>query len=345
MSPRISFSVGLRYSIFQSLGANTVFEYAEDLPRALENITDTLSFGSGETIEQYSNFEPRVSLKVGISPGSSVKLSYNRTVQYINQVSNTAAVTPVDVWQLSNRHILPQRADNYSIGFFKNFDDNKWESSIEVYYRDIENVLEYKDFAELLANDHIETELLSGDGRAYGVEVFIKRKVGNLNGWLGYTYSRSERLVNNVRTGEAINEGDWYPSNFDKPHDVTLALSWQITKRSNFGFNFTYSTGRPNTVPVGRFRVGTVPLIPTYSFRNQFRIPDYHRLDVSYTLDTGHKKDKAWESSWTISVFNLYGRKNAYSIFFEQTPFSNPQAKQLSVLGTAFPAITYNFKF
>ena len=345
LSPSISFSIGLRYSLFQSLGSNRVFSYQEGLPKTEENIIDTLGFDQGEIIEQYSNLEPRASLKIGLGPLSSIKLSYNRTVQYINQVSNTAAVTPIDVWQLSNRHILPQKAHNFSVGFFKNLDNNKWETSLEVYYRDIENILEYKDFAQLLANEHIETELLSGKGRAYGLEVFIKRKVGNVNGWLGYTYSRSERLVDNGDLDQRINLGEWYPANFDKPHDLTLALSIQINKRSNFGINFTYSTGRPTTAPIGKYTVATVPIIPNYSLRNQFRIPDYHRLDISYTLEAGHKKDKAWESSWTLSVYNLYGRKNAYSAFYKQSPFSNPQALQLSVLGTAFPAITYNFRF
>ncbi|RMF21036.1 MAG: TonB-dependent receptor, partial [Bacteroidetes bacterium] len=334
---------GLRATLFQNLGPGTVFEYAEGQPRSEETLQDSLRFGSGEIISSYHSLEPRLSLKVQLDPASSVKAGFHRSAQFINQVSNTASVTPVDVWLLSNRHILPQRADNFSLGYYRLFEGGNWESSLELYYRRIENVLEYKDLAELLANEHLETELLQGEGRSYGVEFSLKRRVGRWNGWLGYTYSRSLRRVAGPTPEETINRGEWFPSNFDKPHDLSLVLSYQVSRRLNISANFTYSTGRPITAPVGRFSSDNVINIPVFSERNQQRVPDYHRLDLSLTLDPGHKKGKKWRSSFTLSVYNLYARRNAYSVFFTQAPFARPMARRLAVLGTAFPALTYNF--
>ncbi|MEL6865583.1 MAG: TonB-dependent receptor, partial [Bacteroidota bacterium] len=342
---RFSINAGLRYTLYQSLGPDQIFLYSEEGPLAVENIVDSLSFNSGEVIETYTGLEPRIGLNIIIDETASVKLSYNRTYQYINQISNTTSVTPVDIWQLSNRYIRPQQADSYSIGFFKNFRNNRWETSIEAYYRDINRLIEFRDRADLLVNNHLETELLEGVGRAYGVELSLKRKIGRVTGWLGYTYSRTERKIDSDVRSERINLGEWYPSNFDKPHDLTIVMNYQINKRNSFAVNFTYSTGRPVTAPVGKFISGNVLSIPNYSLRNQFRIPDYHRLDISYTLDTSHKKNKAWESSWTFAVYNLYARRNAYSVFYTQKPFQDPVANKFSVLGSAFPALTYNFKF
>ncbi len=345
INPRLSIEAGLRFSYFQNLGPNDVFLYEENTPRTVETIVDTLGFGNGSLVQTYSGWEPRLSAKISLTDVSSLKISYNRTVQYINQISNTAAVTPVDVWKLSDRYVEPQRANSYSLGYFHNFDDNRWESSLEVYYRDIKQVVEFKDLAQLLANDHIETELLNGIGRTYGAEFSLKRKVGRWTGWLGYTYSRTQRQVQGSTAVETINEGEWYPSNFDKPHDLTLTTTFQFDRRNSLSFNFTYSTGRPTSAPVGRFSAGNALNIPVYSERNQYRIPDYHRLDVSYTLGNSYRKDKSWRSSWTISIYNLYARKNAYTVFFTQQPFNNPTANRLAVLGSIFPALTYNFRF
>ena len=341
----ISISAGLRYSFYQNRGAGMVFQYADGQPKTLDNLIDTTTYGSGEAIVNYGGLEPRVSVKIGTSLNSSIKLSYNRTRQYINLISNTAAATPIDVWQLSNPHVPPQVADNYSIGYFLNLQDNIYETSLELYYRDIQQLVEYRDLADLLVNNHIETELLIGEGRAYGAELSLRRKIGRLNGWISYTYSRSQRKVQGETLDESVNLGEWFPSNYDKPHDLTLVTTYQISRRSSVTFNFTYNTGRPTSAPVGKYAVDNALNIPNYSYRNQFRIPDYHRLDVSYTLDTGYKKEKAWESSWTFSIYNLYGRRNAYSVYFTQQPFQNPKANRLSVIGSAFPALTYNFKF
>ena len=345
ISDLISISVGLRYSTYRNLGPDDAFIYQEGVPRTVETITDTLSFAAGEAVQNYSGLEPRVSLKLGLNSVSSIKLSYNRTQQFINQITNTTAVSPVDIWQLSNINIEPTTAHNYSTGYFRNFDNNKWQTSVEVFYRDIENLIEYKNRADLLVNEHVETELLAGQGRAYGIELSIKRSIGRWNGWLGYTFSRTERLVDGPTVDETINFGEWYPSNFDRPHDMSLVASYQLTKRSNFAVNFVWSSGRPTSAPVGKYGVENVENISNYSGRNQYRIPDYHRLDFAYTINTNHKKNKAWEGSWTFSIFNIYGRRNAFSVFFTQSSFQAPAANRLAILGSPFPSITYNFKF
>jgi len=345
INDRFSLSAGLRFSLYQSLGPDEVFTYQEGVPRTDESISGTLTFDRGEVIETYSGIEPRVSLKIGIDELTSFKLSYNKTQQFINQITNTTAVSPIDLWQLSNLNIEPTTANNYSAGFFKNFSNDKWVTSAEVFYRDIDNLIEYKERADILVNENVETELLTGIGRAYGLELSIRKAVGRWNGWLGYTLSRSERQVLGPTPEETINNGDWFPANFDQLHNLSLVWSYQISKRSNFSFNFVWSSGRPITAPVGKFGVENVQNIANYSERNQFRIPDYHRLDLSYTLDTNHKKDKKWEGSWTISLYNVYGRRNPFTVFFSQRSFQAPKANRLAILGAPFPSLSYNFKF
>jgi len=345
INDRLSLSAGLRFSLYQSLGPDEVFTYQEGVPRTDESITGSLNFGKGEVIKTYSGIEPRVSLKIGLDEVTSFKVSYNKTQQFINQITNTTAVSPVDLWQLSNLNIEPTTADNYSAGFFKNFADNKWVTSAEVFYREIDNLIEYKERADILVNDNVETELLTGIGRAYGLELSIRKAIGRWNGLLGYTLSRSERKVEGNTIEETINNGTWFPSNFDQTHNLSLVWSYQISKRSNFSFNFIWSSGRPITAPIGKFGVENVLNIANYSDRNQFRIPDYHRLDVAYTLETNHKKDKKWEGSWTLSLFNVYGRRNPFTVYFSQRSFQAPKANRLAILGAPFPSLTYNFKF
>jgi hypothetical protein len=199
-------------------------------------------------------------------------------------------------------------------------------------------MFDYRGFADLLVNEHLETELLSGIGRAYGLELSAHRQVGVVHGWLNYTYSRSERKI------DGINDGNWYPSNFDKPHDLTLITNFQINKRNSFSLNFTYGTGRPITAPVNKYLVHNRVVVLNYSDRNAFRIPDYHRLDVSYTLAQGFRKSKKFKTSWTFSIYNLYARKNPYSVFVEQGSIGPTKVKRLTVLGSAFPSLTFNFE-
>jgi len=340
----LSFSLGLRYSLYQQLGPATIYTYAPGLPRRIENVTDSTVYAKGEVIQRYQGWEPRISVKIGLTSSSSVKLSYNRLYQYIHLISNTTAAVPVDIWQVSTPHIPPQLADNFSAGYFKNFSNNIWETSLEVYYRNIGSLVEFKNLPDLLLNSQIETELLTGVGKAYGAELSVKKKTGALTGQLSYTYARTFSKVKGKTPEETINNGEWFPSNFDKPHNMNLSVNYEINSMSRFALNFTYSTGRPITAPVASYVVGPTS-VPHYSERNQFRIPDYHRLDFSYTIFTSKVKKSKFKSSFTFTLYNLYGRKNAFSVFFKKSQTGAVDAFKLSVLGSTFPAITYNFEF
>ena len=349
ISPVITLMYGLRYSLFHNLGPANVYIYQDNIPKDQGSIIDTLQFSTGETIQSYGGLEPRISVKLGLGPYSSLKLSYNRMKQYMSLISNTAAITPVDIWKTSDKHIKPQTGDQIIIGYFKNFAENSIETSIEAYYKKTDNLVEYKDGASLLLNETLEADLLEGKGRAYGLELQAKKKAGRLTGWASYVYSRSERQVNGEFPEEQINLGKYYPSNYDKPHNVKIVSNFRITQRWSFAANFTYSTGRPTTAPYSKFRINNELFnnitVANFSQRNQYRIPDYHRLDISVTLSEGHRKYRKWKGSWTFSVYNVYGRKNAYSVFFKDIHGVPPMPYKLSILGVPFPSLTYNFTF
>ena len=338
-------SIGLRYTRFQNLGAGNVFLYEEGIPKQAVTITDTLSFGNNEKIAEYDGLEPRISLKFNLNEKNVFKLGYNKSYQYISQISNTAAASPISLWQLSNYHIQPKHADSYTMGFYHNNNDRGIAYSGSIFYRDIHQLVEYKDFAQLVLNDHIETELVSGIGRAYGLEFSFNKTQGKHQVEMNYTYSRTLIKIEPSANQVGVNGGEWYPGNYDKPHILNLSYFLQTGKGKKLAVNFTYSSGRPTTAPVSVYGNSNITNIPVYSLRNQFRIPDYHRMDVSYTIDIPRKKDQRLKNSLTFSVYNLYARKNAYSVYFRQTPFQSVSAYQISVLGTVFPSITYNFTY
>ena len=344
LSKKIELMAGVRYTIFKNLGPERVLLYEEGVPKTERTIADSLQFAEGEKTAGYSGLEPRLSLRVSLGKASSVKLGYNRSYQFFSQVSNTASATPVDIWQLSNYHVKPQHAGNFSIGFYQNFRQNTVQSYLTLFYRKIDQLIDYKDFAKLLLNHHIETELLTGIGKAYGVELYFNKAYGQHRFEFNYTFSRTLRQVEATAAQESVSGGDWYPSNYDKPHSLNLNYFFQIKPTGSLSVNFTYSTGRPTTAPVSSFSSSNVLTIPVYSGRNQFRIPDYHRLDVAYTVGPWGKKSR-WRNSLTLSIYNLYFRKNAFSVFFRQSPFQSVTAYRVAVLGTMFPAVTYDFKF
>ncbi|MGB3852113.1 MAG: TonB-dependent receptor [Tunicatimonas sp.] len=344
VSPALTLTLGLRYNHYRAVGPRTVAVYETGVPRSPGAVVDSVRYGAGETIASYQGFEPRVALRYGLSPRSSMKLSFQRMRQNLHLISNTAAITPTDIWKLSDAYVPPQIGDQYALGYFRNARNNVYESSVEVYYKDLQNLVEYRDGAEILMNDRLETDLLTGVGRAYGVEAYLAKNLGRLTGWLSYTYARTLRRVEGASSNERINQGDWYPSNFDKPHDFTVVGNYQFTRRIRLGFNFTYSTGRPITLPEGTYRVRNQD-IAHFSDRNQYRLADYHRLDVSFSVDGNLKKKKNWDSSWTFALYNLYGRNNPYSVFFLNDSGGRLSAYQLSILGRPFPSVTYNFKF
>ena len=337
-------SFGLRFNTFQQLGPGTVYKYPEGEPKDPENITDSISYGSGEAVKTYYNLMPRFSMKYSFNSNSSLKFSYNRTSQFIHLISNSTAALPVDFWLVSGPYYAPETSNNYSIGYFRNFMQNVWETSLELYYRRMKNVIEYKDFAELLLNNHLETELISGDGQAYGAEVLVRRKKGRLNGWMAYTYSRSYVKIGGENEEETINNGEWYPSTLDIPHNFNIVLNYNFNKSNIFSANFTYRSGRPITIP-GSFYIVDDVFIPEVTGRNELRIPPYHRLDISYTLKRNVIRKKRYKDSFTFSIYNLYARKNTYSIFYRKNLSRGTNAYRLSVLGTIFPSFTYNFEF
>jgi hypothetical protein len=343
LTPRLSVSLGLRYSLFQALGPRTVYSYAPGEGRTEASITDTLHYGAGQTLATYHGPEYRVSARYSLSDNSSVKTSYNRTRQYIHQLSNTASVSPTDIWKLSDANVRPQVGDQVALGYYRNLKANTIEVSVEAYYKWLRDFVDYKSGATLLLNPHIETDIVNAEGRAYGVEVFVKKLTGKLNGWISYTYSRSLVRVNAGTPAERINGGSYYPSNFDKPHDVTVAGNYRINRRFSTSLNFTYSTGRPITLPLARYNLDNTVRV-FYSDRNTYRVPDYLRLDLGLNIEGNHKVKKPFHSSWTIGVYNLTGRRNPYSIYFRA---ENGQLRgyKLSVFGNPIPTVTYNFKF
>jgi hypothetical protein len=282
-----------------------------------------------------------------LDASSSLKVSYNRMAQYIHLLSNTAASTPVDIWTPTTNNIRPQIADQVAVGYFKNFDKNKYEFSLEAYYKFIDDLVDYIDGADLILNDLVEGQVLAGIGRAFGAELFVRKSKGRLNGWVSYTLARSERLI------EGINNDDWYPSRFDQLHNFSASAFYELSKRTNLGVNFVYNTGTPVTLPTSRYYQQGI-LVPhnTDNVRNNIRIPAYHRLDLSLTLLPKDKPNRKWSGEWVFAVYNVYNRRNPFSIFFRQEAGRqlesqpvNTEAIKFSVVGNFIPAITYNFKF
>ena len=334
---------GLRFSIFNSLGPGSVNIYKSGLPLETLNLIDTLKFSNGEKIMTYYGIEPRLSLRYEFSPQASIKLGYNRIYQYLHLVTNTTAITPVDIWQPSGYYYKPQMADQYSIGYFRTTKKKMYDAFVEVYYKKISNVLDFKDGAQLLLNPQLETDLLQGQARAYGAEFQVTKTIGRLVGSFSYAYSRSLRTIIGNFPGEAINNGKEYSSNFDQPHVVNLSWRYNITRRYFFTGGFTYHTGRPVTLPLSAFTVDNIT-VSSFSDRNQFRIPDYHRLDLGLVFEGSHKRKKIWDGTWTFSLYNVYARRNPYSIFFKEVRPGILRPYQLAIIGTVIPSLSYTFK-
>jgi hypothetical protein len=350
ISPKLALDLGVRYSLYAYLGPNKIYTYQPDLPRTRGSVIDSLKYGNNKPICWYSGLEPRLSLRFTISNNSSVKLSYNRIHQYVNLVSNTAVMAPTDVWKLSSPNLKPLTCDHFAVGYFKNFKNNTYETSIELYYKSLTNAIEYKNGADLLLNPYLEADLTNVRGYNYGVELYIKKNTGRLTGWASYTFSRSLQKTNGIFKEDKINDNQLFPSNFDRPNNLILNANYHISKRWRFNGTFTYSTGRPVTLPELKFDYQGYQLL-YYSDRNKYRLPDYHRLDVSITLDESLKIKKRWKGSWTFSVINLYGRKNAYSVFYKKeghlvsNDYRQYDTYMLYIIGRPLPMLTYNFTF
>lgn len=343
VSEKLQLDLGLRYSIFNAIGPSEQRIYAENQPRNETSLLETQSFDSGDLFKTYSFPEVRVGARYYIKPDFSAKASYSSSTQYIHSLSNNTTVSPIDTWKLSDINIEPQRASLFSAGLYKFFGDNTYETSIEGFYKTQNNILDFKVGAQLLLNEVIEQETLQGKGKSYGVEFLLRKNRGALTGWLGYTYSRSFFQLRSDFPEEQVSNGEFFPANFDKPHDISLVSNYNITKRLSFSTNFTYQTGRPVTFPTGTFFFNGEQQV-LYSQRNKFRIPDYYRLDIGFNLEGNHKKKKLAHSFWSFSIYNVLGRNNPYSVFFV-TQDGEVKAFQSSVFNIPVPSLTYNLKF
>jgi hypothetical protein len=343
VNDKLLFNIGFRYSLYSLIGEASQRVYVEGLPKNEGTVLDTLNFAKNKVVKTYGGPELRFSARYFLTPSLSLKGSFNSTYQYIHTLSNNTTVSPTDTWKLSDLNIKPQQAKQYTFGVYKNLDGNLYELSLEGYYKESKNILDYKVGAELLLNKNIETEVLQGEGKSYGIEFLVKKTKGKFNGWLGYSYARSFVKLDSEFGEEQVNNGDYFPSNFDKPHDLSLITNYKITKRYSFSANFTYQTGRPITYPIGKFIFNGEERV-LYSDRNKFRIPDYYRFDIGFNIEGNHKIKKFAHSFWNISVYNVLGRNNPYSVFFV-TEKGKVKAYQSSIFSIPIPTITYNFKF
>lgn len=342
-TPAVTLQAGLRYSAFSFRGPRTVYTYAEAVPPSPETVSDSVRYGPGQPVQFYGGLEPRLALRVRLAKHTALKLSAGRTRQYLNLISNATAITPLDYWKLSDRYVPPQIADQLSVGLFQNLLDNTLEISVESYYKRLQNQVEYRYGANLILNPALETALLRAAGRAYGVEVGLAKNAGRLTGQFNYSYARSLIAVETPFEELRINGGRYYPSYIDRPHTLNLQARWALPFNWTFSANFVYYTGVPATYPDGQYRYDGQP-VQDYSQRNADRLPDYHRLDVAFSKDTRFDKAQRRYGIWTLGVYNLYARRNPYSIYFTRQN-GRTESYRLSVFGTLIPSIAYNFYF
>lgn len=354
ISNKLNTMYGVRYSFFNRLGNQTLNEYQNNLPvvynsqlgiyESADAIGQT-SYASGKSIASFGNFEPRFAISYQLNEKSSIKGSFNRMAQYLHLISNTTSATPLDVWAPSGKFLKPQLANQYALGYFRNFGNDVFSLETEVYYKTIDNRVDYINGADLIAQNHIETQILTGETRAYGLEFLLRKNRGNFTGWLAYTLSKAEqRTPGGAAGGPGINNGNWYSTVYDRTHDISFTGNYKLNEKWSFGANFAFQTGRPVTYPDGQFQYNGLS-IATYSSRNASRLPAYHRADISATLTPRRNKDRKWKGEWVFGIYNLYGRKNAASIGFGQNETTGVnEATRTSIFGI-MPSVTYNFKF
>jgi len=343
LTEKLSVSAGLRYSMFNALGPRDVNYYPDnDLPTE-----GTLLETRHETgiIKTYQAPEFRLSARYALMENLSLKAGFNTMHQYIHKVSNTSIMSPTDIWKLSDLNIKPQNGWQAAAGIYHETAGKKYEFSAEVYYKHIGDYLNYRNSAVLLMNHHLETDVISTDGKAYGVELQVKKPLGRLNGWVSYTYSRSMLRQDDDRVEMPLNNGDWYSSEYDRPHEVKAVLNFKFTERYSFSSNFNYATGRPTTLPAGKYYdAHNQKYMPYYTDRNTYRIPDYMRLDLAFNIEPTHKLTSFLHTSFSIGVYNALARKNAYNVYYV-TENDEIKGYKLSVFGTAIPYVSLNIRF
>lgn len=330
----IRLNYGLRFNLFQSVGDALVYHYNSNF-----NSTDSVKYDKWESYNFYHGLEPRCNATYLLNEFSSLKASYSRTMQFVQLASNATYGNPFSVWFPSSPNVKPQTSDQIALGYFRNFKNNIFETSVEVFYKKMNNQIDFVDHAELFLNPKLEGELRFGKGEAYGIEFFIRKQTGKLTGWISYSYSKSLRYFPD------INNGKTYLSPFDKPHDVAVVASYEFNKRISVSANWVFSSGTPATYPTGKFQYGNMT-VPVYSDRNAFRIPAYHRMDVGITLNEKEKPNRKWHYNWVLSVYNVYNRHNVYSYFFG--PAENDPSRTTAIkvyLFAVIPSLTFNFNF
>ena len=343
INPKISIYAGLRYMVFHKLGPQNSFLYQENLPKDVNTIIDTVEYKNGEMVKTYHGPELRLSFNYLIDLEKSVKLSFTQTRQTLHMITNSTAISPTDIWILSDEYIPPSNAWQISGGYYQNMWNNTLEGSVEAYIKRSKNVLDYKNGAILILNEHIETDILKSEGLAYGIEFLLRKKFGKFNGWFSYSYSRSFLRTTSKFPEENVSRGDYYPSYVDRPHDLSIIASYKFTRRFSISSSLFYSTGRSVTLPVSKFLFADKTRF-YYSNRNDYRLPDYFRIDLSLKLEGNHKIKKLAHSSWIFSIYNLTGRDNIYSVYFVS---SKEQIKgyKISIFNNPVPTLTYNFRF
>jgi len=339
----LSVNIGMRMSSFFSLGPQSVMIYNPEQSKSKSTVIDTLNFKPGEITSKYAGPEFRVSLNFRISDKNSIKINYNRTRQYLHLLSNSTSISPTDTWKLSDYYLKPQIGDQVALGFYEMLFKNNFEVSAEIYYKEIRNMVDFKGGTNLIMDENIEKDIVNVRGKAYGLELVLKKTEGKIRYSIGYTYSRTFVKSLSAFSDEIINSGKWFPANFDKPNDLVVTFNYLFSRRLSFSSNYTWSTGRPITYPIATYRVGD-KLMVTYSDRNEYRIPDYSRLDLSLRVSGNLKSHKIAHPYWTFSVYNVLGRQNVYSIYFKKEG-DMVKGYKLSVFGRAIPSVTFSFDF
>jgi hypothetical protein len=331
-SNNLKFNAGIRLSVFNLMGPGDFYTYDNN-----GNVIATTHYSSGKTAKSYLNLQPRFAATYQLDQLSSVKASYSRNVQNLHLLSNTTGSNPTDVWIPSSNNVKPEISDQFSTGYYRNTVNNKYEFSAEMYYKLLQNQIDYKNGAVLVANQTVESQLVYGIGRAYGLELYAKKKYGKLTGWFSYTLSRTERRI------DRVNNDSWYPATQDQTHNVAIVAIYNLGKKWTISGDFVYNTGDAVSWPSGKYQVNGNTVF-YYTERNGYRMPSYNRMDISATLLA--KKTVKYEGSWTFSVYNAYGRENPYFIQFQNDPADpeKTQAVQYSLFRW-IPSVTYNFKF
>ena len=354
VTDNITVEYGVRYTGFLRTGEQTLNVYENNKPVVYNealgiyeegNVIGKTVYKKNEEIEMFDNFEPRLALLYQINDNSSVKASYNKIAQYIHLLSNTSAVSPLDVWTPSGKFIKPQIANQYALGYFKTFDNNSLSLEIETYYKTVDNRIDYLDGSDLIGQNNIETQILNGESRAYGLELLLRKTKGDFTGWVAYTLSKSEqRTLGGQAGGPGINNGKWYYAAYDRTHDLSITGAYRFNDKWTFASNWVFQTGRPVTYPNGQYEYEGQS-IASYSERNANRLPSYNRLDISATLTPRKNLDRKWKSEWVFGIYNVYNRKNAASISFDQNKDTGANEATRTAIFGIVPSITYNFKF